>query len=246
MILESESTPTITRTRTISGISADIENLLLETGTDYSMRPYINNTVYNDIITLDPSDYLAFANDMTNVKLVIWNKGPSGSLSPDEIDIIKNTENVNHFICGDGVIGSLVYPDNLSFFGLEFIGWNLEAQGSTFSIRISGQEDDVITGDLGENIEGRLIQYYVNLVRITDTENVFPIMHFRDDGFRQYNNVTNFVSADNAIFGVRSTKNNTRTVLLGISPYIITDVNVRRTLVNNILDWLVSDVSVEN
>ena len=239
VILELQGTPTITRSRMISGISAEIENLLLETGSSYSMRPYLNNTYRNNIITLEPSDYLAFANEMTNIKLVIWNKGPSGDLSPDEIDIIKNTENVNHFICGDGVIGSLAYPDNLSFFGLEFIGWNLEAQGSNYTIRISGQEDDVITGDLEENIEGRLIQYYVNMVRITDTENVFPIMHFRDNGFRQYNDVMYFVSADDAIFGIRSTKNNTRTVLLGMSLYTITDVNVRRTLVNNILDWLV-------
>jgi hypothetical protein len=239
VILELEGTPTITRSRMISGISDEIENLLLETGSYYSMRPYLNNTYRNNIVTLDISDYLAFANEMTNVKLVIWNKGPSDGLSPDEIDIIKNAENVNNFICGDGVIGSLVYPDNLSFFGLESIGWNSEAQGSNFTIWISGQEGDVITGDLGENIEGHLIQYYVNMVRITDTENVFPIMHFQDDGTRKHNDVMYSVTADDAIFGIRSTRNNTRTVLLGMSPYTIADENVRRTLVNNILDWLV-------
>ena len=239
VILELEGTPTITRSRMISGISDEIENLLLETGSYYSMRPYLNNTYRNNIVTLDISDYLAFANEMTNVKLVIWNKGPSDGLSPDEIDIIKNTENVNNFICGDGVIGSLVYPDNLSFFGLESIGWNSEAQGSNFTIWISGQEGDVITGDLGENIEGHLIQYYVNMVRITDTENVFPIMHFQDDGTRKHNDVMYSVTADDAIFGIRSTRNNTRTVLLGMSLYTIADENVRRTLVNNILDWLV-------
>jgi hypothetical protein len=64
-------------------------------------------------------------------------------------------------------------------------------------------------------------------------------MHFRDDGIRQYNNNMYSVSADDAIFGVRSTKNNARTVILGISPYIITNENVRRNLVNNILDWLI-------
>ena len=239
VILELEGTPTITRSRMISGISDEIENLLLETGSYYSMRPYLNNTYRNNIVTLDISDYLAFANEMTNVKLVIWNKGPSDGLSPDEIDIIKNTENVNNFICGDGVIGSLVYPDNLSFFGLEFIGWNLEAQGSNFTIWISGQEGDVITGDLGENIEGHLMRYYINMVRIIDTEKVFPIMHFQNNGTRKHNDVRYSVTADDAIFGVRSTRNNTRTVLLGISPYIITDENIRWTLVNNILDWLV-------
>ena len=238
VIFELEGTPTVTRSRMISGFTSEIENLLLETGSHYSMQPYLNNTDYNDIITLDPGDYLSFANELTNVKLLIWNKGPSNGLSPDEIDFIKNTENINHFICGDGVIGSLVNPDNLSFFGLEWIGWNLEARGSTASIWISGQQGDVITGNLGENFEGRLIQYYVNMVSITDARNVFPIMHFRDNGNRQYYGLMYPVMADDAIFGIRSTKNNTRTVILGISPYIITDENVRQTLVNNTLDWL--------
>jgi hypothetical protein len=238
VILELEGTPTVTRSRMISGITSEIENLLLETGSDYSMQPYLNNTDYNDIITFDPGDYLSFANEMTNVKLLIWNKGPSDGLSPDEIDFIKNTENINHFICGDGVIGSLVETDNLNFFGLEWIGWNLEARGFTASIWISGQQGDVITGNLGESFEGRLIQYYINMVRITDAQNVFPIIHFRDNGRRKYYGLEYSVTAEDAIFGIRSTKNNTRTVLLGISPYVITRENVRETLVNNILDWL--------
>jgi len=241
LILELDGSPAVTRSRMISGITSEIENLLLETGSSYSMQPYLNNTDYNSMITLEPTDYLSFANELTNVKLLIWNKGPSNGLSPDEIDFIKNTENINHFICGDGVIGSLVNPDNLSFFGLEWIGWNLEARGSTGSIWVSGQQGDIITGNLIENIEGRLIQYYVNMVRITDARNVFPIMHFRDNGNRQYGNRVYSVTADDAIFGIRSTKNNTRTVLLGISPYIITDGNDRQTLVNNILAWLVGN-----
>ncbi|MCP4256912.1 MAG: Omp28-related outer membrane protein [Planctomycetes bacterium] len=238
VLLELEGTPTVTRSRIISAITSEIENVLLETGPAYSMQPYLNTRSYSDFITLEPGDYLSFANQMPNVKLVIWNKGPSAGLSPEEIDFIKNTETVNHFICGDRTIGSLVETGDLNFFGLEWIGWNLEARGNTGSIRISGQQGDIITGNLGENIEGRLIKYYVNMVRIIDSRNVFPIMHFQDKGNRQYNNDVYIVEADDAIFGVRSTKNNTRTVLLGISPYIITDGNIRQTLVNNILDWL--------
>jgi hypothetical protein len=116
--------------------------------------------------------------------VVIWNKGPSDGLSSEEVDAIKSTTNVNHFICGDGVIGSLVSPNNLSYFGLEWIGWNLEARGSTYSIWIEGQRWDVITGDLERHIEGRLLMYYVNMVRIIDPANVFPIMHFEQEGFR--------------------------------------------------------------
>ena len=238
VVLELKGVPTIKRSRMISGITTEIEKLLIETGGDYSMRPYIDNTDHNDIVTLSTDDYLTFANAMTNVKLVIWNKGPSDGLTPGEIDIIKNSEGVNHFICGDGVIGSLVYPDNLSYFGLEWIGWNLEAQGSTGSVWVSGQQGDIITGGLGGNIEGQLIQYYINMVRITDLENVFPIMHFQNSGSRRHNNANHAVTAHEAIFGVRSTRNDCKTVLLGMCPYTIVDENVRQTLVSNILSWL--------
>jgi hypothetical protein len=225
----------------LTAVTTEIEKLLLETGSDYSMRPYIDNTDYNDIVTLEPADYLAFANEMTNVKLIIWNKGPAAGLSADEINMVKNTEDVNHFICGDNVIGSLADSGGLGYFGLEWIGWNLEAQGATNTVWISGQQRDIITDELGGNIEGRLIQYYVNLVRITDTENVLPIMHFQNDGYRRYNNVSYFVAAEDAIFGVRSIKNNNKIVLLGMSPYTITNENIRRTLIKNVLDWLVGD-----
>ena len=242
VLFELQGTPTIKRSRTITAITPEIEKLLLEVGSDYSMRPYLENTDYNDIITLEPADYLALADEMTNVKLIIWNKGPAGGFTVNEIDIIKNSEDVNHFICGDYVIGSLANSGNLDYFGLEWIGWNLEAQGPTGTVWLSGQQGDVITGGLRENIEGHLIQYYVNMVSITDTENVLPIMHFQNDGYRRYNNWSYFIAAEDAIFGVRSTSNNNRTVLLGMSVYTISDEDIRRTLIMNVLDWLVGNI----
>ena len=83
------------------------------------------------------------------------------------------------------------------------------------------------------------------MVRIADAENVFPIMHFQNNGTREFNNFRYSIAADDAIFGVRITKDNARTVLLGISPYIIADENIRRTLIINILDWLVGDTDAE-
>jgi len=246
VVFELDGIPTIKRSRMISGITTGIDKLLLETGSDYSMWPYIGNTDHNDIITLDTSDYMAFVDEMTNLKLVIWNKGPSDGLSADELDIIKNTEDVNHFICGDGVIGSLVNPDNLSYFGLEWNGWNLEALGPTGTVWFSGQQGDVITGNLGGNIEGHLMVYYVNMVRIIDTDNVLPIMHFQNNGYRRFNNNSIFITANDTVFGVRITRDSARTVFLGISPYIIADENVRQTLISNVLDWLVGGTGAEN
>jgi hypothetical protein len=241
MILEREGSSTVKRSRMISGITNEVENILLESGSDYSLQPYINNANHHDFLILEPSVYLSLANDLTNVKLIIWNKGAASFLSREEIDFIKRKRNVNQFICGDGVIGSLVDHDSLNHFGLEWIGWNLEAEGFNFSIQISGQQDDVITGNLGENIEGRLIHYYINMVRITDTANVFPIMHFQNDGFRQYRNDIYFVTAEDAIFGVRSTKNNDKTVLLGITPYVIFRESIRQNLINSTLGWFLGD-----
>lgn len=250
IVLELEGTPTVTRSRMISGISADIEKVLLETGSDYSLQPYLNGPSYNDIVILDPSDYLVFANDMPNLTLAIWNKGPFNSLSPDEVDVIKNNRNVNNLICGCSVIWGLYSTDNLGYFGLDYLGWNLEGQ-SNGAIRISGQQGDVITGNLGENIRGYLIQYLIDLVGITDTAHVFPIMHFQNSGYRQYGNSLYYIGGEDAIFGVRIEKNSSRTVLLGMSPYVISDTSIRRTLIHNILDWLIveetaSDGSIED
>ncbi len=238
VLLQLQGTPTVNRSRMVTGITTEIEHLLLETGSDYSMAPYITHAAYADTVILDPSTYLTFQEELTNVKVVIWNKGPSDGLSSEEVDAIKSTTNVNHFICGDGVIGSLVSPNNLSYFGLEWIGWNLEARGSTYSIWIEGQRWDVITGDLERHIEGRLLMYYVNMVRIIDPANVFPIMHFEQEGFRKYNGMTFWIEAKDTIFGVRSTANGRRTVILGICPYVIVREGTRQDLVTRILGWL--------
>ena len=242
VLLRLQGTPTITRTRVISAVSAEIEDVLLETGITYSLRPYLNGTGHEDAVTLDPGDYVAFAEKMSNVKLAIWNKGPSDALSVEEVDVIKNSK-ASNFVCGCRMVAGLISANSLGYFGMDYIGFNLEGQLSNGTIWISGQQGDPITGNLGGNIRGGLIQYYVNLVRITDKTNVSPIMHFKNDGLMQYNNYLYLVKAADAIFGVRSTKDNKRTVLLGISPYVISDLSTRRTLIRNILDWLVVPAS---
>ena len=237
VVLELQGTPTVKRSRMVSGISREIKHLLLETGSEYSLRPYLANTACADAVTLDPGDYLTFANELTDVNMVIWNKGPAGGLSAEEMKVIKSAKNVNTFLCGDNLVGSLT-PADLGYFGLEWIGWNLEGVAPTYTVWLSGQDGDVITGNLGGSIEARLISYYVNMVRISDTQNVFPIMHFQKDGRRRFGNATYNIPAQDTIFGVRSTKNNTRTVFLGISPYVIANQQTRRTLVSDIVNWL--------
>ena len=96
----------------------------------------------------------------------------------------------------------------------------------------------MITGSLGGSIEGHLINYYINLVKIADNANVFPIMHFQNSGLRRMGDTLYLVSAADTIFGIRSTRNNSRTVVLGISPYVIAQQTIRQTLVKNALDWL--------
>jgi hypothetical protein len=237
VVLELQGTPTVKRARMVSGISREIKHLLLETGSEYSLRPYLSNTACADAVTLDPGDYLTFANELTDVNMVIWNKGPSGGLSAEEMKVIKNAQNVPTFLCGDNLVGTLTSND-LGYFGLERIGWNLEGVAPTFTVWLSGQDGDVITGNLGGSIEGHLISYYINMVKITDAGAVFPIMHFQKDGRRRFGNATYNIPAQDTIFAVRSTKDNTKTVLLGISPYVIANQQTRRTLVSNIINWL--------
>jgi hypothetical protein len=234
VVFDLQGTPTIKRSRIVSAITPGIEHLLLETGSEYSMRPYLTGTVCADAVTLNPGDYLAFANALPNVKLMIWNKGPSGNLSVEEIRVLKNAGTTRMFICGDSVIYDLASSGNLSYFGLEYIGWNVE--GST--LWFSGQAGDVITGALGGNIQGRVIGYLIDMVKISDPLKVFPILHFQNNGLRTTGNSLYPISAKDAIVGVRSTRNSNRTVLLGMSPYVIVQETIRQQLVRNVLAWL--------
>jgi hypothetical protein len=237
VMLKLKGTPTITRSRIVTGLAGAIKYLLLETGSAYSLRPYLSSTPYASAVTLDPADYSTFAAGLTNVKLVIWNKGASGSFSAKEMAAIKNAGTARMLLCGDHVIETLSSGD-LSYFGLQWIGWNLEGQ-NTGIVRLCGQPGDVITGNLGTNITGNLIAYLLNMVKITDTANVFPILRFQNDGLRTTGgNLAYWTLAQDTIIGVRTTRNNTRTVLLGITPYVIAQDSIRKVLVSNILGWL--------
>ncbi len=237
VVLDLPGTPTIKRSRTVSGISQEVQHLLLETGSEYSLRPYLSGTTCEDAVSLDPSEYLAVADQLSKVNLIIWNKGTTEGVSAAEMAAIKSPRKVNHFLCGDGIIRNLDSSKNLSYFGLQWIGWNAEG-GNTGIVWLSGQADDVITGSIESPFAGYLIYYLINMVTITDPLQVFPILHFQADGSAKTGTATNWVAAQNTIFGVRSTRNNTKTVLLGITPYVVADQGTRRTLVRNILDWL--------
>ncbi|MBM4025599.1 MAG: Omp28-related outer membrane protein [Planctomycetes bacterium] len=237
VVLALEGMPALKRSRLVTGVSSEIQHLLLETGTQYSLRSYLSGTVGADAVIMTPSDYLALAGQFPNVNLVIWNKGAVEGLSAQEMDVIKNTPGVRTFLCGDGIIGSLSSSD-LSYLGLQGIGWNPEGQTSPYAVWLAGQERDVIGGELGESILGHLIAYCLNMVKITDPQNVFPILHFQNNGQRRSGNSTYAIAAQDAILGVRSTRNSSRTVLLGISPYVIDDTETRQTLIRNVLDWL--------
>ncbi len=235
--LDLQGTPTIKRSRTVSGICQEVQHLLLETGSQYSLRPYLSGTTGEDAVTLDPSEYLAVADQLPKVNLVIWNKGAREGVSATEMAAIKSPRKVNHFLCGDGIIRNLNLSQNLSYFGLQWMGWNSEGASSGV-VWLSGQAEDVITGSLEGPFAGNLIYYLINMVKITDPLHVFPILHFQADGSARTGTATNSVVAQDTIFGVRSTRNNTKTVLLGITPYVLGDQEIRRTLVRNILDWL--------
>jgi hypothetical protein len=237
VVLDLQGTPTIKRSRTVSGISKEVRHLLVERGSQYSLRSYLIGTACADAVTLDPSDYLALADQLPNVKLIIWNKGPVEGLSAAEIAALKSPRKVNTFLCGDRVIASLNSSQDLSYFGLQWIGWNSEGSSNGI-VWLTGVSDDVITGNLESPFSGGLIGYYVTMVKIMDSLNVFPILRFQSGGSRKTGTATIPIAAEDTVFAVRSTKNNTKTVLLGISPYVIVDQAIRQTLVSNIIDWL--------
>jgi len=77
---------------------------------------------------------------------------------------------------------------------------------------------------------------------INDVETTKPILHFSNDGFRVQTVGTKRdtlpVKGKDAIFAVRVYHENSRSVIMGINPYVVKNATVRENLIKNVMIWL--------
>ncbi|MFH1049814.1 MAG: Omp28-related outer membrane protein [bacterium] len=232
---------------TLTCLSQEIENfeIINESESKYSISSQLQSAGLQDIFSLTFNDYRTYREKFVNKSHVVWNTGTFDVFSQADVDAILADINDGKklFICGHLCGSYLNNYGGLGLFGVEAIGYSLIGLGQAPNrVWLSGVGGDPISQDFGVKTEGNLIQYLVNLLKITDVENVRPILHFTNDGkkVQTINSVrdTSDIKGKDAIFAVRVRHENTRSVLMGLNPYVIVNAASRQNLITNIMKWL--------
>ena len=230
-----------------SCFSKEIENfeIINDSESNYSILSQLKSAGFQNFFNLTFSDYKLYRDKFINKRQIVWNTGASDVFTQTDADAIVADINDGKklFICGN-LCGS--YLNNfgaLGLFGVEAIGFSTQGYGSApWRVWFSGVGGDPISKDFGVKTEGNLIQYLINLVKIIDVENVKPFLHFAYDGkkVQTINNVrdTSDIKGEDAIFAVRVRHENTRSVLMGINPYVIVNATARQNIITKIMQWL--------
>jgi thiol-disulfide isomerase/thioredoxin len=231
----------------VSAFSKEIEKFeIVNAGeAQYSILPQLTAAGYQNYIQIPSSDFNTFREKFENRTHIVWNTGSEEALTQASADAIVADINAGKklFICGNLSASYLNNYGALSLFGVEKAGFSTQGFGSApWRVWFSGVGGDPITQDFGTKTEGNLIKYLINLMKITDVENVKPILHFTNDGKKVQTigstRDTSDIKGKDAIFAVRVRHENTRSVLMGLCPYVIVNANIRQNLITKIMQWL--------
>jgi hypothetical protein len=235
----------------ITVYSARMSNIEIIPGGElaYALTPLLNYMGFDNFFQLTPDDYAEISTKL-NRKNLIWNLGSATSLTAAGVQSVKEAidSKIPVFICGNHSVFSLNNGAILTpYFGCSYNGYSTQGFGSApWQVWFSAVDNDPITGSFGNSIEGNLIKYLVTLVKITDSQKTTPIMHFKNDGQHvvvQNNKRDTFnIKGEDAVFGVKVDNGQSRYVLLSITPYVLTDQNIRRRLIARIIRWINYDV----
>ncbi len=202
----------------------------------HSIMPIVESTLgkgYAADISLD--DMTANTSKFTSLKTIIWDGSTTGDFTASSVNLITDaiSNNLNIFILGGRITPGLISNGMLPYFGLAFIAYCREGYYSPYSVTLAGVPGDPITGDFGNNIQGNLINYLLPLYKIVNKQTTTPIMTFAK-------------SAD-SIFAVKVEFIKSRTIVLGMNPFILSDQTIREKLITRSLLWLegLSNVDLE-
>ncbi|MBM2814568.1 MAG: Por secretion system C-terminal sorting protein [Ignavibacteria bacterium] len=202
----------------------------------------------SEYIEISGDNYLTVSNSLDDLRNLVWDIGAAGQLTSAKAKAITDAINngANVLVCGNQAVGNLNTYNALPFFGVQYLGWNMEGFGySPWRIWIAGVPGDPITEFLGANKEGNLINYLLPVLKIVDKTNTFPLLHFQNDG--RYVNINSRtdtipIKAEDAIFAVRTLASESRLILMSFCPYVVVSQKYRDLLVYNSIQWLESGI----
>jgi len=213
--------------------------------TQYSITNHLQSAGYQNYIKVPSTDFTSLREKFSNRSHLVWNTGAEEAMNQASADAIVADINAGKklFVCGNLSASYLNNYGALGLFGVEAMGFSTQGFGSApWRVWFSGVGGDPITQDFGSKTEGNLIKYLINLMKITDVENVKPILHFTNDGKKVQTigstRDTSDIKGKDAVFAVRVLHENTRSVLMGISPYVVVNSTIRQNLITKVMQWL--------
>ncbi len=235
----------------VTVVSTNAENLVVQNSSQssYSLNAYMPAGM--KLMNIEPNYFIPLADKFNQVKDIIWNLGATDAIDENGAQVLQNAINngTNVFLVGNSVISSLRYnvSNGLEFYGLEFNYMSREGYGQApYRVWLKGVDGDPIGGDLGTDIEGNLIRYLLYMCKVQDPQKAAAFLTFRDPQDK-YSGSSKVGTAqpEDAVLGARITFENSKAVLLGFTPYIIVDSQIRRKLLENIMGWLNGTIDVE-
>ena len=204
--------------------SAEIEALQVLADNEagkYSMSTMLTQKGHKNFTNIDYSDFTSITPSLTNLKTVFWNGGEEGAFTSGDAQVVSDliSSGKNVFICGGSVITTMATasPKVLDQLGVKFVKqcWS----GNNIPTAI-GYDGDPISNQTTLSLT--LIKYL--------TFGLLPTQSFCQPILRNKNVDT--------IIAVRSQISNSRAIVLGFNPSIITNVTDRNNFMDKCLKWL--------
>ncbi len=197
------------------------------------LTPLLNTTNYENHIDIEGEDFRKFAIRATGIETLIWNSGAFGTLNAHEytkFDILREN-GTNIFLLGDGPIprAGIESPFNLEAYGANYAGPLYAGFATGGSYTFNGASADPVSGNF-PTVSGVLTIY-------NSGQNAFPAANILPTGEDAHAVFYQSNSEDSSI-AVRHDNGNSRSFVMGINMFNITDQTQRADIFKSIMDWL--------
>ncbi len=194
----------------------------------------LNTTNYENHLNVKGEDFRKFAIRATGIETLVWNSGAFGTLNAHEytkFDLLREN-GTNIFLLGDGPISNAGIEStfNLDAYGTNYAG--LLYAGSTTTggtYTFSGVSADPISGDFPV-ISGVLTRY-------NSGQDSFKALNLVPNGDNAHVVFYQSNSTDSSM-AVRHDNGDSRSFVMGVNMFNITDPTQRTDVFKSIMDWL--------
>jgi Outer membrane protein Omp28 len=226
MTIRSKNSDGFSSTVIITALHENIENIEIVTaGENVFLADYQN--IVEDLYTITSKVALAVGDELTNIKLLIYNSGANGRISDTEAALIKTylDADAKVFISGGAAAFDLsescTQVKILPMLGVQYVNQSL----ATGAYKIKGYDDDPISDG-----------FSINASRQTHAISYLSSIGSSARDFLK-------IDGENQPIACRSSESDNKAVVLGFNINDISNDMNKSRLLNAILEWIQSDES---